>query len=186
MIAIINIKLNNTRINPNIRTTVWSPKPTADIEREEKMNTPMQTPTNAALSGRAEPSASRALASLLLAGGVATLVVLADQLMESWAERHVVAAWLALWAIAVAAIVVLRGATRALARHTMQGLDAWSAHVAERRADRRLWAMAQEDPRLMSDLRSALDRDEDGPAQNLVTLSQRRAERIVRNRLYHI
>ena len=122
----------------------------------------------------------------MLAAGVATLVVVADHLMESWAERHVIAAWLALWAIAVAAIVVLRGATRAMARQTMLGRDAWSARVAQRRADRRLWTMAQDDPRMMSDLRCALDRDEDGPAKDLLALSQRRAQRIVRNRLYHI
>lgn len=150
------------------------------------MNAPMQTPANLAASGQTEHSSSRALASLLLAAGVATLVVVADQLMESWAERHVIAAWLALWAIAVAAIVVLRGATRALARQTMHGLDAWSARVAQRRADRRLWTMAQNDPRMMSDLRCALDRGEDGPAPDLEALTQRRAQRIVRNRLYHI
>ena len=150
------------------------------------MNAPMQTPANLAASSQTEHSSSRALASLLLAAGVATLVVVADQLMESWAERHVIAAWLALWAIAVAAIVVLRGATRALARQTMHGLDAWSARVAQRRADRRLWTMAQNDPRMMSDLRCALDRDEDGPAPDLEALTQRRAQRIVRNRLYHI
>ncbi len=150
------------------------------------MNAPMQTPAKLHASGQSEHSSSRALASLLLAAGVATLVVVADHLMESWAERHVIAAWLALWAIAVAAIVVLRGATRALARQTMLGLDAWSARVAQRRADRRLWTMAQDDPRMMSDLRCALDRDEDGPAKDLLALSQRRAQRIVRNRLYHI
>lgn len=150
------------------------------------MNAPMQAPAKLSGNGQTEHSSSRALASLLLAAGVATLVVVADQLMESWAERHVIAAWLALWAIAVAAIVVLRGATRALARQTMHGLDAWSAHVAQRRADRRLWAMAQEDPRLMSDLRSALDRAEDGPAKDVLALTQRRAQRIMRKHLHYI
>lgn len=150
------------------------------------MNTPMNTSVNAALNTGAERTSSRALASLLLAAGVSALVVGADQIMEPWAESHVLAAWVALWAIAVAAIVVLRGATRALARQTMQGLDAWSARVAQRRADRRLWAMAQADARLMSDLQAALDRDDEGPAKDVVVLTQRRAQRIVRNRLHYI
>jgi len=150
------------------------------------MNAPIHTAVNGALSPRPERTSSRALATVLLAAGVSALVVGADQWMEPWAERHVLAAWIALWAIAVAAIAVLRGATRALARQTMQALDAWSARLAQRRADRRLWTMAQSDERLMSDLQAAMDRDVQGPAQDVLTLTQRRAQRIVRNRLHYI
>ena len=151
------------------------------------MNMPISpAAADAVASVRVEHTSSRALASLLLAAGVSALVVGADQLMEPWADRHAVAAWVALWAIAVAAIVVLRGLTRAMARHTMLGLDAWSAQLAQRRADRRLWAMAQTDERLMGDLQAAMGRDEEGPAKNVVMLSQRRAQRIVRNRLHYI
>jgi hypothetical protein len=154
------------------------------IKGKKTMNMPM--PHLLADKAPAEHTSSRALASLLLAAGVSALVVGADQLMEPWADRHVVAAWLALWTIAVAAIVLLRGLTRALARQTMQGLDAWSARVAQRRADRRLWAMAQSDARMMGDLQSALDRDEDGPAQDVLALTQRRTLRIMRNPLHYI
>ncbi len=135
---------------------------------------------------REEHTSSRALASLLLAAGVSALVVLADQLMAAWAERHEIAAWLVLWGIAVAAIMLLRGITRVAARQTMQTLDQWSARVARRRADERLWQMAQTDARLMSDLQAALDRSSEAPAKNLLELTQRRAARIVRDRLYYI
>ena len=131
-------------------------------------------------------TSSRALASLLLAAGVSALVVLADHWMEPWAERHEVAAWLALWVVAVLAIGLLRGFTRALARQAMGALDQWSANIAQRRADERLWDMAQADPRLMADLQCALDRTEDRPARNLLELSQRRAARMVRDRMYYI
>lgn len=133
-------------------------------------------------------SSSKTLANLLLAAGVAALVVGVDQMFNSWAESHVVAAWLALWAVAVLAIVVLRGLTRHLAQNLMTGLDAWSAHVARSRADERLWSMAQTDPRLMSDLQVAMDRASEtpGPAQNLENLVTRRAARLVRDRLYYI
>ena len=136
----------------------------------------------------ASSSSSKTLANLLLAAGVAALVVGADQLIDSWAESHVVAAWLALWAVAVLAIVVLRGLTRHLAQNLMSGLDAWSAHVARSRADERLWSMAQSDPRLMSDLQVAMDRASEatGPVRDLETLMNRRAVRLVRDRMYYI
>lgn len=133
-----------------------------------------------------ESTSSRALASLLLAAGVSALVVLADQFMASWAESHEIAAWLVLWGIAVLAIVLLRGLTRLMARQAMGALDQWSARVARRRADERLWAIAQADPRMMADLQRAWDSSEEGPARDLVALTQRRAARIVRDRLYYL
>ena len=148
----------------------------------------MNTSTSAAgrLANAQEHTSSRALASVLLAAGVAALVVLADHLMEAWAERHEIAAWLALWGVAVLAIVLLRGLSRVAARRAMGALDAWSARVAQRRADERLWHMAQTDSRLMADLQSALDRSGERAPSDLVELGQRRAARILRERLYYI
>ena len=147
----------------------------------------MNAQTHSTLSSApVERTSSSALASLLLAAGVSALVVLADQLMDSWAERHELAAWLVLWGIAVAAIVLLRGITRMAARQAMGALDGWSAGVAKRRADERLWSMAQTDPRLMAELQSALDRSGNGPTKNVEDLTQRRVARILRDRLYYI
>ncbi|MFM7024562.1 MAG: hypothetical protein ACKOWC_00665 [Limnohabitans sp.] len=131
-------------------------------------------------------TSSRALASLLLAAGVSALVVLADQWLDVWAERHEMAAWLVLWGIAVVAIGLLRGLTRMLARKAMGALDGWSAGVAQRRADERLWAMAQTDTRLMADLQAALDRNGTAPAKDITDLTQRRVARILQERLYYI
>lgn len=133
-----------------------------------------------------ERTSSRALASLLLAAGVATLVVMADQLLDSWADRHEIAAWLVLWGIAVLAIALLRGITRVLARKTMTALDHWSAGVAQRRADERLLHMAHADPRLMADLNAALNRNGDGPVPDVMALGERRAVRVLRDHLYYI
>ena len=140
----------------------------------------------------AEPAAnitsSKTLANLMLAAGVAATVVVVDQMIDHWAQSHVVAAWLALWAVAVLSIVLLRGLTRLLAQHLMTGLDAWSAHVARSRADERLWSMAQSDPRLMTDLQVAMDRngERQGPVRDLENLMTRRAARLVRDRLYYV
>ena len=146
----------------------------------------MNAHTTASLGTPVERTSSRALASLLLAAGVSALVVLADQLLESWAERHEMAAWLVLWGIAAAGIALLRGITRALASRSMMALDHWSAGLAQRRADERLWAIAQNDPRLMADLQSALGRSGVAPTPDVSDLMQRRVARILRDRLYYI
>ena len=195
MKAIKKIKLNNISKNPMIQTMVllfWIAKENKTESREHKMNTTTSSvlgtmPTVAAATA-APRSSSKTLANLLLTAGVAALVVGVDQMIDNWAESHVVAAWLALWAVAVLAIVVLRGLTRHLAQNLMTGLDAWSAHVARSRADERLWLMAQSDPRLMSDLQVALDRASEtkGPVRDLETLMKRRAARLVRDRMYYI
>lgn len=191
----MNIKLNIIGINPMIQhmiLLIWNSKKNKIDSREHKMNTTAKSVlgTMPAISAaQAAPStSSKTLANLLLAAGVAALVVGVDQLIDSWAESHVVAAWLALWAVAVLAIWVLRGLTRHLAQNLMTGLDAWSAHVAHRRADERLWSMAQSDPRLMSELQVAMDRASEatGPARDLENLMTRRAARLVRDRMYYI
>ncbi len=139
-------------------------------------------------AGTAPAAFTRVLASVLLAAGVSALLVATDRLLQSWAESHLVAAWLALWAVAVLAMVLLRGLTRFLAHKLITGLDAWSAQLARRRADTRLWAMAQKDPRMMRDLEVALDRV---PAERtkrhaLVNGKTRRAARLLRDRHYYI
>lgn len=133
-------------------------------------------------------TSAKTLSTLLLAAGVAALVVMADQMIDDWAETHVIASWLALWAVAVLAIGALRGVSRMLAQKMMAGLDDWSADVARRRSDQRLWAMAQNDSRMMRDLQTAIDRadDDSAPAKDVHALMSRRVARMVESRLYYI
>ena len=191
----MKIKLNDIGKNPMIRDMVlliWIAKENKTESREHKMNTTAKSVLGTMPAVSAAPAAtttsSKTLANLLLAAGVAALVVGVDQLIDNWAESHVVAAWLALWAVDVLAIVALRGLTRHLAQNLMTDLDAWSAHLARRRADDRLWAMAQSDPRLMSDLQVAMGRasETSSPVLDLETLMTRRAARLVRDRTYYI
>jgi hypothetical protein len=194
MKVIMKIKLNDTGKNPmicNMVLLIWIAKENKTELREHKMNTTAKSilgnlPDMSA--NTAATTSSKTLANLLLAAGVAALVVGVDQMIDRWAESHVVAAWLALWAVAVLAILLLRGLTRYLAQNLMTGLDAWSAHVARSRADERLWTMAKSDPRLMSDLQVAMDRtsEEATPVRDLETLRRHRVSRIVRDRMYYI
>lgn len=95
---------------------------------------------------------ARSLAALLLAAAVAALVVLADQLIDTWADGHLFLGWVALWVVIFAGSVLFAGSARRLARRAVVALDDWSRSLAEARAETRLWEMARLDPRLKADL----------------------------------
>ncbi len=196
MMNIMNIKLNRMSKNPMIQTMVllvWIAKAYKIKSRELTMNT---TTAKSVLGQMPAPSAAppapttstKTLATWLLAAGVAALVVVTDHLIDDWAETHVIAAWMALWAVAVVAIAALRGVSRVLAQAVMANLDTWSANLAHNRADQRLWAMAQTDSRLMTELQTAMDRAENASvsAPDLTTYMSRRAARMVNSRMYYI
>ncbi len=110
--------------------------------------------------GRGHFDSARGLAAFLLAAIVSAVLVVADQLMETLANGHLMVAWAALWAVGFAALALLGGTVRRFSGRVVSALDAWSARVAQRRADARLWAIASKDARVMADLQAALARAE--------------------------
>lgn len=105
---------------------------------------------------------SKGLAAMLLAALVAAMMVVADQVVENWADGHLLVVWVALWAVAFAALALFAGTARQLAARMVAALDDWSSSVARHRADMRMWEAAKTDPRVMSDLRVAMSRAESG------------------------
>lgn len=103
---------------------------------------------------------SKGLAAMLLAALVAAMMVVADQVVENWADGHLLVVWVALWAVAFAALALFAGTARQLAARMVAALDDWSSSVARGRADMRMWEAAKADPRVMSDLRVAMLRAE--------------------------
>jgi hypothetical protein len=196
--GIMNIKLSRMGKNPMIHLSsllIGIAKANKIKLRELKMNTTesfLGTVPTVRAADTASSTSTKTLATWMLAAGVAALVVLVDHMIDDWAETHVLAAWLALWAVAVVAIAALRGVSRLMAQNLMVGLDGWSAHVARRRADERLWAIAQTDSRLMQDLQLAMDRAEepqpqaDAPSVDLTTYMARRTPRMLNNFSYYI
>jgi len=104
---------------------------------------------------------TRGLAALLLAAFVAALVLLADHLISTWADDHLLMAWVALWVVVFAGLALFAGTARRLARHAQTALDGWSRTLAEARAEARMWDMARSDPRLMGELVLARMRETD-------------------------
>lgn len=109
---------------------------------------------------RKEFDGTKSLAAMLLAAMVAALVVAADQLVDTWADGHLLAAWVTLWVVAFSALALLAPATRQLVAGVVASLTAWSARAARARADERLWALAQTDSRVLADLQAAMTRSE--------------------------
>ena len=110
-------------------------------------------------------SGTRGLATLLLSAIVAAVMVVANQVMDSVAEGHLLVMWMAMWISAFVALALFATPARNLAQRVKTGLDAWSAGIAQRRADDRLMATAQADPRVMQDLQAVMRRAEtDEPA----------------------
>jgi hypothetical protein len=108
-------------------------------------------------------SGGRALASVLLAAMAAAVLVAAYQVMDSVAEGQLLVIWIGAWLSAFAALAVLPSTARKLATGLKSRMDAGSQRVAESRAERCLWALAQTDPRVMSELQAVLQRDHGQP-----------------------
>ena len=104
---------------------------------------------------------ARGLSALLLGAMVSALVVVADQLIETWVDGHLMVAWVALWLVSFTAMAIFAGAAHKLSRSVVDALDAMVQRRSTQRADERMWAMARSDPRLMADLQVAMGRQED-------------------------
>jgi len=98
---------------------------------------------------------SRTLAGMLLAAVVAALLVVADQLIDTWADGHLLVVWVALWSVAFAALAVLAPPLRQLADRSAAWLTRWSQVRAQHRSDAAIWQIAQQDHRLMQELHVA-------------------------------
>jgi hypothetical protein len=120
----------------------------------------VESAIEAAQQVRRSFSGSRGLSTLLLSAMAAAVMVVAYQVMDSVAEGHLLAVWMALWAVAFVVLVVFASAARTLAVSIIGGLDRWSLAAADAKADQRLWAIARTDARVMKDLQSAMSRDE--------------------------
>ena len=103
-------------------------------------------------------SSTRSLATLLLSAMAAAVMVVANQVMDTVAEGHLLALWVGMWLVAFAALAAFASTATQLALRIKSQLDSWSRGLALKRADERLWAMAQTDTRLMADLQCAISR----------------------------
>jgi hypothetical protein len=100
--------------------------------------------------------ASRTGASLLLAAIVAALMVVASQVVETWSEGHLLAAWILLWAVAFAALALLAAPARRAAVALRVGLKRRAEARKRAAEDEQLWQLALTDARVMADINRAM------------------------------
>ncbi len=105
--------------------------------------------------------ATKSLATMLLAALVAALVVVADQLINTWADGHLLAAWVALWSVAFVAIASLAPAAKRAAVSLSAQTKAWSHRIMTAQSEACYWESAQSDPRIMAELQAAILRSEE-------------------------
>lgn len=89
------------------------------------------------------PSRGRPIAAVLLAAAVAALAGIVGQLMDTWADEHLFATWVALWAVVFAGSLFLAGTARRMGHRVMACLDAWGHRRAQARAAARAQRFAQ-------------------------------------------
>ena len=115
---------------------------------------------------------ARGLATFLLAAVISALLFAANQMMESWADGHLLAAWMVLWTVAFAAMAMLASPIRTAVQQ-IKNIDgsamyaAWSARRKARLADEKMWDFARHDSRLMADITRALGDTEEAAVWNL-------------------
>lgn len=101
----------------------------------------------------------RGAASLLLAAIVAAVLVVANQVIDTWTDGHLLTAWIGMWAIAFAALAVLAAPARRAVYGARSAFKRWAADRKRAAEDEKLWALALVDARVMADISRAMSRD---------------------------
>lgn len=99
---------------------------------------------------------ARGAASLLLAAIVSALLVVANQVIDTWTEGHLMLAWISMWTIGFAALALAAGPVRAGVHRLRKQLRQWGAARRAAAQDEALWQVALTDARVMADISRAM------------------------------
>ena len=92
-------------------------------------------------------NSAKGMAGALVVGGLAAAIVVAEQVVNAWADGHLLLAWIALWAIVFALLTVFSGVIRNWSGQLRADLQTRLAARREAASDRRTWSAALGDPR---------------------------------------
>jgi hypothetical protein len=101
---------------------------------------------------------SRTLAGMLLAAVLSALLVVADQVIDTWVDGHLLVGWVALWTVAFAALALLAPPLRKMSAAASSVIMGWVHASQERRMEEKMWEYAHRDPRIMAELQQAVMR----------------------------
>lgn len=100
---------------------------------------------------------ARGVATLLLAAIVAALMVVANQVVETWTEGHLLAAWIVMWTVAFAGLALLALPARRAVAGLSAGLKAWGEARHAAAEDDKMWQVALTDARVMADISRSMN-----------------------------
>lgn len=109
---------------------------------------------------KAAYNTARGLSTLLVAGFIAALAVVANQLVDTWVDGHLFAAWVALWTLVFATLAMLAPLIKDFIDGVGQKLDASRQQASQAHSDAAYLEAARSDPRVMAELRAAIWRHE--------------------------
>lgn len=130
-----------------------------DFVNQSAARSDMRLASRAAMEPQAE--GSKTLAGMLLAASLASLLVVADQVISTWSDGHLLAGWVALWTVAFGALAFLASPLRRISSAASVALETrWEAFKI-RRQEEKMWEFARHDQRLMAELQAAIGRRSD-------------------------
>jgi len=103
--------------------------------------------------------ATRSGASMLLAAIVAAFLVVANEVVETWTEGHLLAAWIVLWLVAFAALGLMARPAKHASAALRISLKRWAEARRQAAQDQELWNLALTDSRVMADISRAMSMD---------------------------
>jgi hypothetical protein len=87
---------------------------------------------------------------------VSALLVVANQMIDTWSEGHLLAAWMVLWLVAFAALALLTAPARRAGVVLLVAAQNWAQNRRNAAQDERTWQVALKDPRIMAELNHAM------------------------------
>ena len=102
---------------------------------------------------------ARGAASLLLAAIVAALLVVANQVIDTWSEGHLLLAWIVMWTVAFATLALAARPARSVVVALRGQLRLWRAARHAARQDDIMWNLAMTDARMLADISRAMSAD---------------------------
>ncbi|MCY7319129.1 MAG: hypothetical protein LH617_10470 [Ramlibacter sp.] len=105
---------------------------------------------------------ARGAAAMLLTAIVSAMLVVANQVIETWTEGHLLMAWIILWTVAFAGLALAARPARTAVHAIRDQLRRGAAARHAARQDDMLWQLALTDARIMADISRAMSADATG------------------------
>jgi len=99
---------------------------------------------------------ARNVAIVLLSAIVSTVLVIVNQMIDTYTDGHLMAAWMFLWVVAFSTMALLAAPIRKSVTGFKPALRSWIIARREKENDEKMWEVALQDPRVMAEIQRAV------------------------------